>query len=205
MPDAVCAIRGGPGSYQTRLAGLKYAEGNGVAVHFLSVVDPVTYEPLHEGEQHAIRAEMAWRDLALAKTIAARAGLDDVRYTVAAKVGGLVETIAGYAKEMGATSILVGSPRSSADAHACRRRNRAVRRRAAPECRCRRGCGEPGWPGAPDGLIDYSRCVKSDSLCESHRPRARSHPVRHIAILIVEQPFEDCGKLIGEGGLVTPR
>ena len=116
MPDAVCAIRGGPGSYQTRLAGLQYAEDNGVAVHFLSVVDPVTYEPLHEGEQHAIRAEMAWRDLALAKTTAARAGLDDVRYTVAAKVGGLVETIAGYAKEMEATSILVGSPRSSTDA-----------------------------------------------------------------------------------------
>ena len=89
---------------------------NDVTVRFLSVIDPVAYEPLHEGEQHAIRAEMAWRDLAMAQATAARAGLDDVCYTVAAKVGDLMETIAGYAKEVGATSILIGTPRSSSDA-----------------------------------------------------------------------------------------
>lgn len=116
MSDVVCAIRGGPGSYQTRLAALRHAEANEVAVHFLSVVDPVAYEPLHEGEQHAIRAEMAWRDLAMAKATAARAGLDDVRYTVAVRVGALVEAIATYAKEVDAISILIGSPRSAEDA-----------------------------------------------------------------------------------------
>lgn len=116
MSDVLCAIRGGPGSYQTRLAGLRHAKDNNASVHFLSVVDPVAYEPLHEGEQHAIRAEMAWRDLAMAKSTAAHAGLEDVRYTVAVKVGGLAETIAGYAMEVGAKSILIGTPRSSADA-----------------------------------------------------------------------------------------
>ena len=116
MSDTLCAIRGGPGSYQTRLAGLRLAKDHDTTVHFLSVMDPVAYEPLHEGEQHAIRAEVAWRDLAMAKTTVARAGLEDVRYTVAVKVGGLAETIADYAMEIGAKSILIGSPRSSADA-----------------------------------------------------------------------------------------
>ena len=116
MTDVVCAIRGGPGSYQTRLAALKHAADKGVTVHFLSVVDPVSYEPLHEGEQHAIRAEMAWRDLATAKATAARADLHDVRFTVAVRVGGLMATIAAYAAEVAAGSILVGNPRSATDA-----------------------------------------------------------------------------------------
>ncbi|MDH3261160.1 MAG: universal stress protein [Acidimicrobiia bacterium] len=116
MTDVVCAIRGGPGSYQTRLAALQYAADRGVAVHFVSVVDPVAYEPLHEGEQDAIRAEMAWRDLAMTRATAAHAGLDDVRFTVAVRVGALADTIAAYAREVAAGSILIGRPRSAADA-----------------------------------------------------------------------------------------
>ena len=116
MSDVVCAIRGGPGSYQTRLAALKYAADHGVAVHFLSVVDPIAYEPLHKGEQQAIRAEMAWRDLAMAKATVARAELDEVRFTVAVRVGALAETIGAYAGEVEAGSILVGNPRSAPDA-----------------------------------------------------------------------------------------
>lgn len=116
MADVVCAIRGGPGSYQTRLAALEHAAQHGVVVHFVSVVDPAAYEPLHEGEQHAIRAEMAWRDLALANATAAHADLDDVRFTVAVRVGGLADTIAAYAAEVAAGSILIGSPRAAADA-----------------------------------------------------------------------------------------
>ncbi len=116
MSDVVCAVRGGPGSYQTRLAALQHGADRDVDVHFLSVVDPAAYEPLHEGEQHAIRAEMAWRDLALARATAARADLTDARFTVAVRVGELVDTVADYAKEMSAGAILIGSPRAAADA-----------------------------------------------------------------------------------------
>lgn len=116
MADLVCAVRGGPGSYQTRLAGLRQAAERGVVVHFLSVIDPLTYRPLHGGEQKAIRAEMAWRDLAMARTTAARAELDDVRYTVAVRVGELAESVANFAREMSAGSILIGSPRAAEDA-----------------------------------------------------------------------------------------
>ena len=116
MADVVCAIRGGPGSYQTRLAALRRAAGTGVAVHFLSVVDPIGYEPLHAGEKEAIRAEMAWRDVALARATAAHAELGDVRFTVTVRVGGLAETIAGFAREMEAGSILMGNPRAASDA-----------------------------------------------------------------------------------------
>ena len=116
MTDIVCAIRGGPGSYQTRLAALQHASRHNVTVHFVSVVDSVAYDPLHEGEQHAIRAEMAWRDLALAKATAAHAGLDDVRFTVAVRVGDLADAIATYSKDVEAGSILMGTPRPAADA-----------------------------------------------------------------------------------------
>jgi hypothetical protein len=116
VTDVVCAIRGGPGSYRTRLAALQHAADLGGVVHFLSIVEPIAYEPLHEGEQHAIRAEMAWRDLAMAKATAAHAGLDDVRFTVTIRVGPLAETIAAYATEVAAGSILIGLPRPAADA-----------------------------------------------------------------------------------------
>jgi K+-sensing histidine kinase KdpD len=116
MADVVCALRGGPGSYQTRLAGLQLASERGVTVHFVSVVDPSAYKPLHEGEQNAIRAEMAWRDLAMARATAARAELDGARFTVAVRVGELVEAVAAYAKEMSAGSILIGRPRAAPDA-----------------------------------------------------------------------------------------
>ena len=116
MTDVVCAIRGGPGSYQTRLGALHHAADHAATVHFLSVVDPIAYEPLHEGEQHAIRAEMAWRDLAMAKATAARADLEDVRFTVAVRVGTLVAAITDFAKEVEADAILVGNPRPAADA-----------------------------------------------------------------------------------------
>jgi len=116
VADVVCAVRGGPGSYQTRLAALRQAADRGVAVHFVSVIDPLAYRPLHAGEQQAIRAEMAWRDLAMAKATAARADIDGVRFTVAVRVGALVETIAGYATEMSAGAILIGNPRAAADA-----------------------------------------------------------------------------------------
>ncbi len=116
MTDVVCAIRGGPGSYQTRLAALRHAAERGVAVHFVSIVDPVAYDPLHDGEQEAIRAEMAWRDLAMARATAAHADLDEVRFTVAVRVGVLVDAISGYAREVEAGSILIGTPRAAEDA-----------------------------------------------------------------------------------------
>jgi K+-sensing histidine kinase KdpD len=116
VTDVVCAIRGGPGSYRTRLGALQHAADRDIAVHFVSIIDPVAYEPLHEGEQKAIRAEMAWRDLAMAKAIAAHADLDEVRFTVAVRVGALVDAIGSYAREVKAGSILIGKPRAAADA-----------------------------------------------------------------------------------------
>ena len=116
MNDVVCAVRGGPGSYRLRAAALERVHGLGVPVHFLSVVDPLAYGSLHEGEQNAIRAEMAWRDLAIAKATAAHIGVPEVRFTVQVRVGPLAEMIASYAIKLGAETILIGSPRSAADA-----------------------------------------------------------------------------------------
>ena len=59
---------------------------------------------------------MAWRDVALARATASHAELVDVRFTVTVRVGELAETIAGFAREMDAGSILIGNPRAAADA-----------------------------------------------------------------------------------------
>lgn len=116
MAEFVCAVRGGPGSHHTRQAGIAHAHESGARVHFLSVVDPDAYEPLHGGEQDAIRAEMAWRDLVLARSAATHAGADNARYTVEIRVGQLAPTIAGYAAEIEAEHIMIGTPRLATDA-----------------------------------------------------------------------------------------
>jgi hypothetical protein len=115
MGDVLCAVRGGPGSYATRVAALEAGGADGT-VHFLSVVAPGIYDPLHAGEQHAIRTELAWRDLVIGKAIASRLGDDEAQFTVEVRVGDLAETIAEYARELGVERILLGRPRAAPDA-----------------------------------------------------------------------------------------
>jgi nucleotide-binding universal stress UspA family protein len=116
MADVVCALRGGPGSYRCRLAALRHAAETGDTIHFISVIDPAGYEPLYEGEQHAIRTEMAWRDLVMAKAAATRAEIEEPHFTVEVRVGETVPTIAAYVRETDATLLIVGHPRPAPDA-----------------------------------------------------------------------------------------
>jgi len=116
MGDVVCAVRGGPGSYETRLAALQHAHDTGDTVHLISVIDPIGYDPLHRGQQHAIRAEMAWRELTMGKATVGRAGLGEAPFTVEVRVGALAGTIAGYVRELGAATVMIGRPRDAADA-----------------------------------------------------------------------------------------
>ena len=116
MADFVCAVRGGPGSYESRLAALRRAERVGATAHFISVIDPATYGPLHRGELAAIRKELTWRDLAINRATATRAGIADVSYTVEVRVGDILETLSGYAREREADAILIGAPRRARDA-----------------------------------------------------------------------------------------
>ncbi len=116
MSGIVCAVRGGPGSHFTRRAALTQAAATGAPLYLLVVVSPQSYEPLHQGEQRAIRAELAWRELALARSNAAQLGATDVQFNVQIRIGDLHETIAQFVREVGGDRLLLGAPRGAIDA-----------------------------------------------------------------------------------------
>lgn len=116
MSGIVCAVRGGPGSHYTRREGLTRALETGAPLYLLVVVPPGSYEPLHEGEQRAIRAELAWRELALARSNAAQMGSPDAQFNIQIRIGELRETIAEFVQEVGASRLLLGAPRDAIDA-----------------------------------------------------------------------------------------
>lgn len=116
MSGIVCAVRGGPGSHYTRREGLLQAAATGAPLYLLVVVSPDSYGPLHEGEQRAIRAELAWRELALARSNAAQMGSPDTQFNIQIRIGELRETIADFVREVGADRLLLGTPRDAIDA-----------------------------------------------------------------------------------------
>lgn len=116
MSGIVCAVRGGPGSYYTRREGLAQALETGAPLYLLVVVSPGSYRPLHDGEQRAIRAELAWRELALARSNAAQLGSPDAPFSIQIRIGELQETLADFVTEVGAHRLLLGTPRSAMDA-----------------------------------------------------------------------------------------
>ena len=116
MSGIVCAVRGGPGSHYTRRAGLTRALETGTPLYLLVVVAPGSYEPLHEGEQRAIRAELAWRELALTRSNAAQMGSPDAQFNIQIRIGELRESIADFVQEVSADSLLLGTPRDAIDA-----------------------------------------------------------------------------------------
>lgn len=116
MSGIVCAVRSGPGSHYTRRAGLTRALETGAPLVLLVVVPPGSYEPLHEGEQRAIRAELAWRELALARSNAAQMGSPEAQFNIQIRIGELRDTIAELVREVGADLLLLGTPRDAIDA-----------------------------------------------------------------------------------------
>ena len=116
MSGIVCAVRGGPGSHYTRREALVQSAATGAPLYLLVVVSPDSYGPLHEGEQRAIRAELAWRELALARSNAAQMGSPEAQFNIQIRIGELQETIAGFVQEVNADRLLLGAPRIAMDA-----------------------------------------------------------------------------------------
>jgi len=116
MSGIVCAVRGGPGSHYTRREGLAQSLETGTTLYLLVVIPPESYGPLHEGEQRAIRAELAWRELALARSNSAQMGSPDAQFNIQIRIGDLAETISEFATEVTADRLLLGAPRDAMDA-----------------------------------------------------------------------------------------
>lgn len=116
MRSIVCAVRGGPGSHFTRRAALERSISTGAALYLLVSVATADYEPLHHGEQRAIRAELAWRELALARANAAQLGHPEAQFNIQIRVGDLAAIVEEFAREVDAGTVLLGEPRHALDA-----------------------------------------------------------------------------------------
>ncbi|MCP3977609.1 MAG: hypothetical protein GY720_24250 [bacterium] len=116
MSGIVCALRGGPGSYYTRRAGLERSTADDIPLYLLIVIPAESYGDLHEGEQRAIRAEMAWRELALARATASQLGQPDAQFNIQVRIGDLRAVVSEFTAEVGAGNLLLGTPRKAADA-----------------------------------------------------------------------------------------
>ncbi len=116
MSGIVCAVRGGPGSHHTRRAGLARSAAADTPLYLLVIIPAESYDVLHDGEQRAIRAEMAWRELALARATASQLGRPNAQFNVKVRIGDLRSTIAEFAADVGADTVLLGTPRSAMDA-----------------------------------------------------------------------------------------
>lgn len=116
MSGVVCALRGGPGSYYTRRAGLERSTADVTPLYLLIVIPAESYVDLHDGEQRAIRAEMAWRELALARATASQLGQPDAQFNIQVRVGELRAVVSEFVAEVGAESLLLGAPRVASDA-----------------------------------------------------------------------------------------
>lgn len=116
MGSIVCALRGGPGSHYTRREALERTLRTQQPLYIIVVIPPATYNPLHEGEQRAIRAEMAWRELALARANAAQLGEPELQFNIQIRIGELQDAIVEFAESVEADVVLLGSPRLAPDA-----------------------------------------------------------------------------------------
>lgn len=116
MSGIVCALRGGPGSYHTRRAGLELSTSRDIPVYLLVVIPADSYDKLHDGEQRAIRAEMAWRELALARATASQLGRPEAQFNIQVKIGELRSVIAEFIEGVDAEVLLLGTPRKAMDA-----------------------------------------------------------------------------------------
>lgn len=112
----VGAVRGGPGSHYTRRAALEKSIALGAPLYLLVTVPAAAYDPRHRGEQRAIRAELAWRELALARANAAQLGHPDAQFNIQVRIGELADTVVDFVAEVDAGTVLLGRPRPALDA-----------------------------------------------------------------------------------------
>lgn len=116
MKSIVCAVRGGPGSHYTRRAALEKSIATSAPLYLLVTVPSGSYKPLHEGEQRAIRAELAWRELALARANAAQLGHPETQLNIQIRIGDLGEILEAFVPEVDGGTVLLGRPRAAMDA-----------------------------------------------------------------------------------------
>ncbi len=110
----VCATRGGQASHRTQKRAVVLAKERGVEMIFLCVVDPSFVGPLNERLARALDDELRRLGRSLLNIAQARAREEGVVARTVCLSGSVWENVEGYLRQVSASTLVIGLPKSSA-------------------------------------------------------------------------------------------
>ena len=113
----VCATRGGEVSRRTQEQAVELAHERGASVIFFFVVDVRFADNLNEDLKKALNDEMARLGRTLLSIARYRAERNGVKADTCVRHGTVSETLQTYLTEVGASALVMGTPRPDSDQH----------------------------------------------------------------------------------------
>ena len=114
MQPIVCATQGGEASRRTQERAIDLAKKRGAELIFLYVVDLSPVGPVDDSMVKALEDEMAWLGRALLGIAKGRARQQGLTAQAVVIHGPLQQSIADYLRQVGASTLVIGTPRTSA-------------------------------------------------------------------------------------------
>ena len=114
MAKVVCATRGGQACRRMQGKAIELARERDAELIFLYVADPAWVGPLDEPLLEALEAEMGRLGRSLVRIAHDRAQKAGVRSHMAVVHGPVRQSISDYLEQVGATTLVLGAPRSGA-------------------------------------------------------------------------------------------
>ncbi|MGD8398683.1 MAG: universal stress protein [Anaerolineae bacterium] len=114
MGPIVCATRGGEAGRRTQEQAISLAKERDAALIFLSVFDPSFAEPFGDTLAAAVVEEQRWLGRALLGAAQVRARTEGVDAdAVVLCCGPVLETIEGFLRDVDASVLIIGKPKTS--------------------------------------------------------------------------------------------
>jgi nucleotide-binding universal stress UspA family protein len=114
MQPIVCATQGGEASRRTQERAIDLAKEQGAELIFLYVVDPSFVGPVDDSLIEALKDEMARLGRALLSIARGRARQQGLTAQAVVIHGPLQQSIVGYLRQVGASTLVIGTPQTSA-------------------------------------------------------------------------------------------
>jgi nucleotide-binding universal stress UspA family protein len=110
----VCATQGGEASRRTQERAIDLAKEQGAELIFLYVVDPSFVGPVDASLVEPLKEEMVWLGRALLRIAQGRAHKQGVAAQEVVLQGPVRRSIKDYLHQVGAGTLVIGAPRTSA-------------------------------------------------------------------------------------------
>lgn len=114
----VCATQGGEASRRTQERAIDLAKEQGAELIFLYVADPSLVGPVDDSLVEPLKDEMARLGRALLCVARGRARQQGLNAQAVVIHGPLQKSIAGYLRQVGATTLVIGTPQTNAASQA---------------------------------------------------------------------------------------